>query len=102
VLTVGANQDWMLRDAVAFSRLVQDANLHWFEEPVRRTSDRLDMAAAHNLIGIPICAGQIEISRSGCRDLMLAGAIGVSEAAVPPNGVRGRAGHLLRGRSRAS
>jgi D-arabinonate dehydratase len=77
VLTVDANQGWMLRDAVAFSRLVQDANLRWFEEPVRWTNDRLDMAAARNLTGIPICAGQSEISRSGCRDLMMAGAIDV-------------------------
>jgi D-arabinonate dehydratase len=77
VLTVDANQGYTLRQAVEFSRLVQDQNLRWFEEPVRWYSDRLDMASARNMTGIPICAGQSEISRAGCRDLMLSGAIDV-------------------------
>ena len=77
VLTVDANQGYTLRDAVEFSRLVADQNLRWFEEPVRWYSDRLDMASARNMTGIPICAGQSEISRAGCRDLMMSGAIDV-------------------------
>jgi D-arabinonate dehydratase len=77
VLTVDANQGYTLRQAVEFSRLVADANLRWFEEPVRWYSDRLDMASARNMTGIPICAGQSEISRAGCRDLMLSSAIDV-------------------------
>ena len=32
---------------------------------------------SRNQTGIPICAGQSEISRSGCRDLMMSGAIDV-------------------------
>src|SRR5262249_61658411 len=66
-----------LREAVGFARLVHDQDIRWFEEPVRWYSDRLDMAAARSQSGIPICAGQSEISRAGCRDLMLAGAIDV-------------------------
>ena len=77
VLTVDANQGYTLRQAVEFSRLVQDQDIRWFEEPVRWYSDRLDMAAARSQTGIPICAGQSEISRAGCRDLMMAGAIDV-------------------------
>lgn len=77
ILTVDANQGWSLRQAVEFARLVQDQDIRWFEEPVRWYSDRLDMAAARSLTGIPICAGQSEISRAGCRDLMMAGAIDV-------------------------
>lgn len=77
VLTVDANQGYTLRDAVEFARLVAEQNLRWFEEPVRWYSDRLDMASARNMTGIPVCAGQSEISRAGCRDLMMSGAIDV-------------------------
>ena len=77
VLTVDANQGYTLRQAVDFSRRVEGDNIRWFEEPVRWYSDRLDMASARNMTGIPICAGQSEISRAGCRDLMLSGAIDV-------------------------
>ena len=77
ILVVDANQGWTLRQAVEFSRLAADLDIRWFEEPVRWHNDRLDMAAARSQTGIPICAGQSEISRSGCRDLMMAGAIDV-------------------------
>ena len=66
-----------MRQAVEFSRLAADLGIRWFEEPVRWENDRLDMAAARSQTGIPICAGQSEISRSGCRDLMMSGAIDV-------------------------
>jgi D-arabinonate dehydratase len=77
VLIVDANQGWSLRQAVEFSRSVSDLNIRWFEEPVRWFNDRLEMAAARGLTGIPICAGQSEISRAGCRDLMMSAAIDV-------------------------
>jgi D-arabinonate dehydratase len=77
VLLVDANQGWSLAEAVAFSRLAADLDIRWFEEPVRWYNDRLDMAAARNQTGIPIAAGQSEISRAGCRDLMMSGAIDV-------------------------
>src|SRR5579872_3671879 len=77
ILTVDANQGWSLREAVAFSRAVEDHNIRWFEEPVHWPNDRLDMAAVRSQTGIPVCAGQSEISRSGCRDLMMSGAIDV-------------------------
>ena len=77
VLAVDANQGYTLRQAVEFARRVEDNRIRWFEEPVRWYSDRLDMASARNMTGIPICAGQSEISRAGCRDLMMSGAIDV-------------------------
>ena len=68
-------------DAAPGGRILQarrpTSNIRWFEEPVRWYNDRLDMAAARNQTGIPICAGQSEISVAGCRDLMMAGAIDV-------------------------
>jgi D-arabinonate dehydratase len=77
ILIVDANQGWTLRQAVQFARLAAGLNIRWFEEPVRWYNDRLDMAAARSQTGIPICAGQSEISSLGCRDLMTAGAIDV-------------------------
>ncbi|MBV9243664.1 MAG: mandelate racemase/muconate lactonizing enzyme family protein, partial [Methylobacteriaceae bacterium] len=77
ILTVDANQGFSLREAVEFSRLAGAYDIRWFEEPVRWYNDRLDLAAARNMTGVPICAGQSEISRAGCRDLMMAGAIDV-------------------------
>jgi L-alanine-DL-glutamate epimerase-like enolase superfamily enzyme len=77
ILTVDANQGWPLREAVAFARLVEDQDIRWFEEPVQWFNDRLDMAAVRNMTGIPVCAGQSEIGRAACRDLMAAGAIDV-------------------------
>ena len=77
ILTVDANQGWSLREAVAFSRAVEGLDIRWFEEPVHWPNDRLDMAAVRSQTGIPVCAGQSEISRAGCRDLMMSGAIDV-------------------------
>ena len=77
VLTVDANQGYSLRQAVEFSKRVEGQDIRWFEEPVRWYNDRLDMAATRNITGIPVCAGQSEIGRAGCRDLMMAGAIDV-------------------------
>jgi len=76
-LIVDANQGWSLRDALAFSRHAADLDIRWFEEPVHWQNDRLDMAQARAMMGIPVCAGQSEISRAGCRDLMMSGAIDV-------------------------
>ena len=45
VLTIDANQGYTLRQAVDFSRRVEDQNIRWFEEPVRWFNDRIDMAA---------------------------------------------------------
>ncbi|TPJ63451.1 mandelate racemase/muconate lactonizing enzyme family protein [Mesorhizobium sp. B2-7-1] len=77
VLCIDANQGWTLREAVEFSRHARDLGIRWFEEPVRWYNDRLDLAAARSQMGIPVAAGQSEISRAGCRDLMMSGSIDV-------------------------
>lgn len=77
VLCVDANQGWSRWDAIAFARASEGLGIRWFEEPVAWQNDRLDMVAVRATSGIPVCAGQSEISRAGCRDLMTAGAIDV-------------------------
>src|SRR6266850_1691364 len=74
-LCVDANQGFELRDAIEFARRVADLDLMWFEEPCRWSNDRRAMADVRRIGGMPITAGQSEISRAGCRDLMMDGAI---------------------------
>jgi D-galactarolactone cycloisomerase len=77
IIAVDANQAWTPADAVAFARLVADHDIAWFEEPCRWHNDRRAMRDVRYRAGLPVCAGQSELSASGCRDLMVEGAIDV-------------------------
>jgi D-galactarolactone cycloisomerase len=77
-IMVDANQGYELRDAVAFGRLVADYDVRWFEEPCRWTNDRRWMRDVRYQTGIPITAGQSEVTLRGLRDLVEEGAIDVS------------------------
>jgi len=75
---VDANQGWTAREAIEFVRCAEDfVELRWFEEPCRWDNDRLAMRDVRLITGIPIAAGQSEISRSAIRDLLVDGAIDV-------------------------
>jgi L-alanine-DL-glutamate epimerase-like enolase superfamily enzyme len=76
-LAADANQAWTPRQAIAFARLVEDCDLLWFEEPCRWHNDRRAMRDVRLSAGVRVCAGQSELSASGCLELMLAGAIDV-------------------------
>src|SRR5262249_15864615 len=65
---VDANQSWTVREAVQFARGVRDLGLAWLEEPVR-WHDQVEGNARVRAEGIPVNAGQGEISRHGCREL---------------------------------
>ena len=75
VLMADANQGWTPGEAVRFSRLVQDLDLHWFEEPCIWSNDRRAMRDVRFAGGVRVCAGQSEFSAGGCRDLMVEGSI---------------------------
>ncbi len=77
-LMVDANQGYTLREAVDFGRRVADYNVRWFEEPCRWTNDRRWMRDVRYQTGIPITAGQSELTLNGIRDLVAEGAIDVS------------------------
>lgn len=77
VLMADANQGYTRAEAIRFCRLVEGLNLRWFEEPCRWIDDRRAMRDVRLTTGVPICAGQSEISRAGARDLMAEGAIDV-------------------------
>jgi L-alanine-DL-glutamate epimerase-like enolase superfamily enzyme len=77
IIAVDANQGYSVADAVAFCRAAADLGIRWFEEPVGWANDRRDLATVRALGGIPVTAGQSELSPTGCRELMEAGAIDV-------------------------
>jgi L-alanine-DL-glutamate epimerase-like enolase superfamily enzyme len=71
-----ANQGWTVEQAIEFCKRIQGLRVRWIEEPVV-WYDQLKGLAAVRASGIPVCAGQGEISRFGCRDLMLANAVDI-------------------------
>ncbi|HWE18059.1 MAG TPA: mandelate racemase/muconate lactonizing enzyme family protein [Hyphomicrobiaceae bacterium] len=77
LLIADANQGWTAREAIEFGRRVEDLNLLWIEEPCRWPNDRREMAHVRAVTGIPIAAGQVEVSAESCRDMMIDGAIDV-------------------------
>jgi L-alanine-DL-glutamate epimerase-like enolase superfamily enzyme len=77
-LMVDANQGYDRAQAVDFGRRVADLNVRWFEEPCRWTNDRRWMRDVRYQTGIPVAAGQSELTLAGLRDLVLEGAIDVS------------------------
>ena len=78
VLMADANQGYTLAQAVEFARRVADLDLRWFEEPCRWTNDRRWMRDVRHMAGVPVCAGQSETTLHGLRDLVVDGAIDVS------------------------
>ena len=78
VLMADANQGYTLAQAVEFARRVEDLGLRWFEEPCRWTNDRRWMRDVRSMTGVPVCAGQSETTLAGLRDLVVDGAIDVS------------------------
>jgi D-galactarolactone cycloisomerase len=77
VLAIDANQGYTAAEAVDLARRVDGLDVRWFEEPCRWHNDRRALRDVRALGGLPVCAGQSELSVSGCRDLMEAGAIDV-------------------------
>lgn len=77
LLGCDANQSWNVAQALEFTERTKDLKLDWLEEPCKWDNDRADMARVRAFSGIPIAAGQSEISRFGCRDLMQANAIDI-------------------------
>lgn len=77
IIAVDANQGYTVADALAFCDRARDLDIRWFEEPVGWANDRRDLATVRRQGGIPVAAGQSELSTAGCRELMEAGAIDV-------------------------
>ncbi len=77
ILACDANQAWTVEQALDFCRRVQGLNLRWIEEPVQWYDQLRGLPRIREQGGIPVVAGQGEISRFGCRDLVMAGAVDI-------------------------
>lgn len=77
VLCIDANQGYTVREAIALCERIRDLDIRWFEEPVRWHNDRRGLRDVRAIGGIPVAAGQTEMTPSGCRDLMETGSIDV-------------------------
>ena len=77
VIACDANQAWTVDEALVFCRAVEGLNVRWFEEPVVWYDQLHGLPQVRRRGGLPIVAGQGEISRFGCRDLMAAEAVDV-------------------------
>ena len=77
IICADANQGWTREQAIRFARAVEDCDLHWLEEPCKWAGDREALRDVRMIAGVPVCAGQSELSAAGCRELMAAGAIDV-------------------------
>jgi L-alanine-DL-glutamate epimerase-like enolase superfamily enzyme len=77
---VDANQGYTVSEALAFVAAVRAVGieLRWFEEPTRWHTDFRGLRDVRLRGNIPVAAGQSEISRVGMRELMVNGAIDVS------------------------
>lgn len=71
ILACDANQAWMPSQAVEFCRAVAPLNIRWIEEPVRWHDQLGSLQAVRASVDIPVVAGQGEITRFGCRDLVV-------------------------------
>jgi D-galactarolactone cycloisomerase len=77
IITIDANQGYTRSEAVELCHRIEGLSIRWFEEPVRWHNDRRSLRDVRMIGGIPVCAGQSELSASGCRDLMETGAVDV-------------------------
>jgi L-alanine-DL-glutamate epimerase-like enolase superfamily enzyme len=76
-VAVDANQAWSRLEAIRFAERVKHLNIRWFEEPCHWFNDRAAMRDVRYMSGIPVNAGQSEVSAAACIELMTSGAIDV-------------------------
>lgn len=77
IIAVDANKAWTSKQAIKFAKLAEKYNIAWLEEPVHWYDFNKEMKIVRDAIDIPLTAGQSEITRFGCRNLMEAGAIDI-------------------------
>jgi L-alanine-DL-glutamate epimerase-like enolase superfamily enzyme len=77
VIACDANQAWTPQQAIEFCRGVEPFNIRWIEEPVRWYDQLEGLRLVREQTMIPVNAGQGEISRFGCRDLVVHGRVNI-------------------------
>jgi L-alanine-DL-glutamate epimerase-like enolase superfamily enzyme len=77
IIACDANQAWTPQQAIEFCHGVEPLNIRWIEEPVRWYDQLGGLRAVREQTRIPVNAGQGEISRFGCRDLVIHGRVNI-------------------------
>ena len=77
IIACDANMGYTVADAITFARGVADCNIAWFEEPVHWYDQIRGMREVRAATGIRVTAGQSEMHRWGCRDLVEGGAVDI-------------------------
>jgi D-galactarolactone cycloisomerase len=76
-IAVDANQAWGRREALEFVGLTRDLRLYWFEEPVQGRLGPQALRDVRLMGGIPVTAGQSELTPAACVALLTDGAIDI-------------------------
>ncbi|MGW8250732.1 MAG: mandelate racemase/muconate lactonizing enzyme family protein, partial [Anaerolineales bacterium] len=71
IIACDSNQAWTSEQAIEFCRQVLPYHIRWIEEPVRWYDQLDELKAVQQSTPIPVVAGQGEITRFGCRDLIV-------------------------------
>lgn len=77
LIACDANQAWTPGQAIEFCRAAAPLNIAWIEEPVRWYDQLAGLRMVREQSPIPVTAGQGEISRFGCRDLVIYGRVNI-------------------------
>ena len=77
VIACDANQAWVLEEAISFGLAVEGLGVRWLEEPVVWHEQLRGLRLLRQAVKIPVVAGQGEISRFGCRDLIVNEAVDI-------------------------
>ena len=77
ILACDANQAWTPQEAIAFCRQVEPYNVRWIEEPVQWHDQLGGLRQVREATSLPVVAGQGELTRFGCRDLILHGRVNI-------------------------
>lgn len=72
-LAIDANNVWHAGTAIKFSKMVEDYDIEFFEEPVI-ADDIPGLAHCRSMCNMPIATGEHEFTRYGVRDLCTSGA----------------------------
>ena len=77
MIACDANQAWTPEQTIEFCNAVLPLNIRWIEEPVRWYDQLGGLRTVSEAMPIPVVAGQGEITRFGCRDLILHGGVDI-------------------------
>jgi D-galactarolactone cycloisomerase len=77
MIACDANQAWTPEQAIRFCRLVEPSHIRWLEEPCHWYDDLAGMRRVRERTGVPVTAGQSEITKYGCEALVQGAAVDI-------------------------